>query len=115
MIIYIIISLFAFYGFFHLIRDITIKIKTNSVTCAGRLCLFPQPGDVCLESKIRCVFLDDISEKLGTDGCLYIVLEDNDPNRSLVERLACEYPRLVLLDGVNWSRMEGVDAAGIKN
>lgn len=105
MVVYIIISLFAFYGFFHLLRDIVIKIKAGPRACCGKLCLVPNPGDEGLEGKIRCVFLEEISEKLGTDGCLYIKLEDNDPNKPLVEKLSSEYPRLVLLDNMNWSRM----------
>jgi len=106
MVVYVIISLFAVYGFFHLLRDIVIKIKAGSGACSGKLCLVPKPGDESLEGKIRCIFLDEISEKLGTDGCLYVKLEENDPNRPLVEKLSCEYPRLVLLESVSWSRMD---------
>jgi len=106
MVVYVIISLFAVYGFFHLLRDIVIKIKAGSGACSGKLCLVPKPGDESLEGKIRCIFLDEISEKLGTDGCLYVKLEENDPNRPLVEKLSCEYPRLVLLEPVNWGRID---------
>jgi hypothetical protein len=106
MVVYIIISLFAVYGFFHLLRDIVIKIKAGSGACSGKLCLVPKRGDECLEGKIRCIFLDEISEKLGTDGCLYIRLEEDDPNIPLVEKLSCEYPRLVLLEPANWGRMD---------
>lgn len=106
MIVYIIISLFAFYGIFHLIQDITVRLKASSGTCCGKLCLIPRPGDECLESKIRCIFLDEVSERLGTDGCLYVKLEDDDPNKTVVERLAYEYPRLILLEDRNWSRMD---------
>ncbi|MBP7177285.1 MAG: hypothetical protein KBA53_13850 [Thermoclostridium sp.] len=106
MVVYIIISLFAVYGFFHLLRDLVIKIKSGSGECSGKLCLVPRPGDECLEGKIRCIFIDEISEKLGTDGCLYVRLEEDDPNKPMVEKLCCEYPRLVLMEPVNWSRMD---------
>lgn len=105
MAVYIIISLLAFYGLYHLIQDIVIKVRAGCNSCGGKLCLFPHPGDEGLEGKIRCIFLDEISEKLGTDGRLYIHLAENDPNRKLVEKLCGEYPRLVLMDRMNWSRM----------
>ena len=105
MVVYIIISLFAFYGFFHLLRDIAVKIKTGCRQEGGKLCLVPQPGDEKLEGRIRCIFLEEIPEKLGTDSYLYIRIEENDPNKHLLERLASEYPRLVLLDSLNWSRI----------
>ena len=50
--------------------------------------------------------MEDVSEKLGMDGYLYIKLEKDDPNRKLVEKLSFEYPRLVLMENVNWGRME---------
>ncbi|NLO38639.1 MAG: hypothetical protein GX115_04075 [Ruminiclostridium sp.] len=105
MVVYIIISLFAMYGFFHLLRDLVIKMKAGSRDCSGKLCLVPRPGDECLEGKIRCIFLDEISEKLGTDGHLYVTLEEDDPNKPMVEKLSFEYPRLVLMEPANWSRM----------
>ncbi|NLK67975.1 MAG: hypothetical protein GX283_02280 [Clostridiaceae bacterium] len=104
MAVYVIISLLAIYGLFHLISDITLKIKIKS--CSGKLCLLPSPGDEGLEGKIRCIFMEDVSEKLGMDGYLYIKLEKDDPNRKLVEKLSFEYPRLVLMENVNWGRME---------
>ncbi len=106
MVVYIIISLFAFYGFFHFMRDLAIKIRSGSGVCSGKLCLVPKPGDEGLEGKIRCIFLDEISEKLGTDGCLYVRMDEDDPNRPMVEKLSCEYPRLILLDPANWGRMD---------
>lgn len=112
MIVYIIISLLAFYGFFHLLQDITMKIKTGSRACCGKLCLFPQPGDKGLELKIRCIFSNEISEKLGTDGCLYVIMDENDPNRPMMEKLCCEYPRLVLLDHTKWGRMDPAEVMG---
>lgn len=107
MAIYIILSLLAIYGFIHLVNDIIAMVKTGCKSCGGRLCLFPRPGDEGLEGKIRSFFIDEISEKLGTDGCLYIRLEENDPNTELVKRLCLEYSRLVLLDNMNWGRMDG--------
>lgn len=107
MAVCIILSLLAIYGFIHLINDIITKIKTGCKSCGGKLCLLPYPGDEGLEGKIRCIFLEEIAERLGTDGCLYIKLEENDPNKPLVEKLCLEYPRLVLMDNMNWGRMEG--------
>lgn len=106
MAIYVILSLLAIYGFIHLLCDITLKIKTSSKSCSGKLCFFPTPADEGLEGKIRCIFLGEISEKLKMDGCLYIKLETGDPNRPLVEKLCLEYPRLVLMESINWGRME---------
>lgn len=111
MVVYIIISLLAFYGFFHLLRELTFKIRACSWACSGRLCFIPKPGDEGLESKIRCIFMNEISEKLGTDGCLYIRMEENDPNRPIIEKLCREYPRLVLLDPAIWSRMDFIGKA----
>jgi len=108
MAVYIIISLLAFYGLYHLIHDIVNKARAGCKACGGKLCLFPHPGDEGLEGKIRCIFLDEISEKLGTDGYLYIYLAENDPNRSVVEKLCREYPRLVLMDRMNWGRMNNM-------
>jgi len=109
MVIYIIISLFAIYGIYHFIQTIITKVKTGSNSCGGKLCLVPKPGDEGLEGKIRCAFMDGISEKLGTDGCLYVGISEKDPNRTVVERLSAEYPRLVLLDDINWSKIEAGD------
>lgn len=106
MAVYIIISLLAFYGLYHLINDVIIKARVGFKSCGGKLCLVPHPGDEGLEGKIRCIFLYELSEKLGTDGCLYIHLAEDDPNRRLVEKLCGEYPRLVLMDGMNWGRMD---------
>ncbi len=82
------------------------KVKTGGKNCGGKLCLVPKPGDEGLEGKIRCIFLNEISEKLGTDGCLYIGMAEDDPNKILVEKLSVEYPSLVLLNSINWSKME---------
>jgi|GEM_PF-698820 len=106
MVIYIIITLFAFYGIYHFIQTIITRIKTAKNSCSGKLCLVPKPGDEGLEGKIRCVFMDGISEKIGTDGCLYVAISEKDPNRPVVEKLSAEYPRLVLLDDINWSKIE---------
>jgi len=106
MAFYIIAFLFAFYGIYHLIQDIIIRIKVGCNAFGGKLCLIPHPGDEGLEGKIRCIFIEEIFERLGTDGRLYIKLERDDPNKSLVDRLQKEYPRLVLLDESNWGRMD---------
>lgn len=66
----------------------------------------PHPGDEGIEVKIRSFFLNEVPEKLGTDGFLYIKLEDGDSNRIIVEKLCAEYPRLVLMDNMNWGRMK---------
>ncbi len=105
MAVYIIAFLFAFYGVYHFIQDIIFRIKTGSNPSGGKLCLIPHPGDEGLEGKIRCLFINEIFDRIGTDGRLYIKLEESDPNRFLVEKLIQEYPRLVLLDGMNWGRM----------
>lgn len=107
MCLYIILSVLAIYGLINLINDIIAKIKTGCNSYGGKLCLCPYPGDEGLEGKIRCIFLHEITEKIGTDGFLYIKLEDNDPNKKLVEKLCEEYPRLVLMDGMNWGRING--------
>jgi len=106
MIVYIIISALAVYGLINLVYDIMAKIKVGRNSCGGKLCLFPHPGDEGLEGKIRSFFMNEVTEKLGTDGFLYIRLEEDDPNRILVEKLCEEYPRLVLMDGDNWVRMK---------
>ncbi|NLM11634.1 MAG: hypothetical protein GX213_12825 [Clostridiaceae bacterium] len=106
MVVYIIISLFAIYGFINLINDIIGKIKVGCSSCGGRLCLYPYPGDEGLEGKIRSIFLNEVTEKIGTDGFLYIKLEEDDPNRKLVEKLCAQYPRLVLMDNLNWGRIK---------
>lgn len=106
MTVYIIAFLFAFYGLYHFIQNIIIRIKVGCNASGGKLCLVPHPGDEGLEGKIRCIFLEEIFERLGTDGCLYIKLEENDTNKTLVEKLTEEYPRLVLMDGTDWGRMD---------
>lgn len=105
MALYIILSVLAIYGLINLVNDITAKIKVGCNPSGGKLCLCPRPGDEGLEGKIRSFFLSEIAERMGTDGFLYIRLEENDPNRKLVEKLCDEYPRLVLMDNVNWGRM----------
>lgn len=106
MTVYIVISLFAIYGFISLIYDIMAKIKTGCDSCGGKLCFCPYPGDEGLEGKIRSFFMNEVTEKIGTDGFLYIKLEENDPNKEIVEKLCNEYPRLVLMDNMNWGRMK---------
>lgn len=98
MTVYIIAFLFAFYGLYHFIHEIIFRIKVGCNEEGGKLCLIPHPGDEGLEGKIRSVFICEMCEKLGTNGHLYIKLDENDPNRVLVEKLSKEYPRLVLLE-----------------
>lgn len=101
MAVYIIISLFAIYGFINLVNDIIAKIKKGCSPLGGKLCLYPCPGDEGLEGKIRTFFMNEVTEKIGTDGFLYIKIEEGDPNRELVERLCLEYPRLILMENLN--------------
>lgn len=109
MVVFIILSVLAIYGLINLINDIIVKIKTGHNPSGGKLCLCPYPGDEGLEGKIRCLFLDGITERIGTDGFIYIKLEEGDPNRVLVEKLCEEYPRLVLMDNLSWGRIESRD------
>jgi hypothetical protein len=105
MAVYIVLSVLAIYGLISLVNDIITRIKVGCNSLGGKLCLYPYPGDEGLEGKIRSFFLNEVTEKLGTDGFLYIKLEENDPNRAIVEKLCMEYPRLVLIDDNNWDRM----------
>jgi len=113
MIVYIIISVLAIYGLINLVNDIIAKIKVGCNDCGGKLFFYLHPGDEGLEGKIRSFFMNEVTEKLGTDGFLYIKLEENDPNRALVEKLCEEYPRLILMDNDNWGRMK-YNTEGIK-
>lgn len=106
MVVFIVLSLLAIYGLISLVNDFILKRKVGCNSFGGKLCLCPYPGDEGLEGKIRCIFLGEIAEKLGTNGFLYIKLEENDSNRVLVEKLCDEYPRLVLMDNLNWGRMK---------
>ena len=67
MVVYIIISLFAFYGFFHLSRY---RCKDKNWLQAGGRKAVPCSAnrDEKLEGRIRCIFLEEIPEKLGTDS-----------------------------------------------
>jgi hypothetical protein len=85
------------------------RIRSGKKVLKGKLCIIPKPGDEGLEGKIRLVFSGDIIEKLGTDGYLYIKMEENDPNQILVEKLSREYPRLVLMNSTNWSRISTIN------
>lgn len=112
MAIYTLVILFAFYGLYHFAQDIILRIKVGCNALGGKLCLIPHPGDEGLEGKIRCIFIEEIFERLGTDGRLYIKLGESDPNKALVEKLLKEYPRLVLLDETNWGKIDHRSALG---
>ena len=105
MVIYIIISLFAFYGIYHFIQTIITKVKTGKNSCSGKLCLVPKPGDEGLEGKIRCVFMDGVSKDRNRRLPVRRYFRKGSKQAGR-RKLSAEYPRLVLLDNINWSKIE---------
>jgi hypothetical protein len=102
-----VLSIFAFIGLVSVKSYLFSMLKSRHADRGIKLMLYIPPESRKLEGIIRQIFIEEIPQRLMTDGKLYtIVPNSNDETKKLLESLKDQYPIEVLPDSSSYGMIQ---------